>query len=49
MLDFKEKIRTNSAAKSSLLDAFKTIEIKAMAIFLGELQIHEKSKGSEIE
>ena len=49
MLDFKEKIRTNSAAKSSLLNAFKAIDIKAMAIFLGGLQVHEKSHGSEIE
>ena len=49
MLDFKEKIRTNSAAKSSLLNAFKAIDIKGMAIFLGGLQVHEKSHGSEIE
>ena len=49
MLDFKEKIRTNSAAKSSLLNAFNDIDIKAMAIFLGGLQVHEKSHGSEIE
>ena len=49
MLDFKERIRTNSAAKSSLLDAFKAIDIKAMAIFLGGLQGHEKSHGSEIQ
>jgi len=49
MLDFKEKIRANSPAKSSLLDAFKLIDIKAMSIFLGGLQVHEKAHGSEIE
>ena len=50
MLDFKNRVRLNSAAKASLLSEFSEADIEAMANYLANLTVQPKvSHGSEIQ
>nr|ABZ09818.1 hypothetical protein ALOHA_HF4000APKG8K5ctg1g31 [uncultured marine microorganism HF4000_APKG8K5] len=51
MLDFKNRVRLNSAAKASLLSEFSEADIEAMANYLAALMVQPKavSYGSEIQ
>ena len=50
MLDFKNRVRLNSAAKGSLLSEFSEADIEAMAHYLASLTVQPKvSHGSEIQ
>jgi cytochrome c553 len=49
MLDFKNRVRTNSPDKAALLATFSQKEIESLADYFGGLRVYQRSSGSEVQ